>query len=313
MNRAALRWALSFALGAAALAAVLLLRPFPAGPRAFNAATAGAPINPAAPLVLVHIADLPPLGREPMMERFLEEMARLRPAAVLIGGDIVYGETREAYGLMTAFLRRLEALGIRVVAGPGNHERKAWPEYLRHFGTGAPERVDIGRVRVLSLDSGHGRDQFTPSQFRWFRRELERLDGQTPVVLLHHPLFRTNSSIRGEAGGSGGILHGHRRAFVDLCEARGVPIVLSGHWHCDGVFDARGAVRTDGPDFPGTKFVVTTALGADLRQVVPGVKLDFGYRVLVFEGGRLARYTEDTDGDGRPDPVASRVLAGGRP
>jgi predicted MPP superfamily phosphohydrolase len=313
MSRAALRWSLSFALGAAALGTVVLLRPFPDQGRTFDAANAARPLDPAAPLVLVHIADLPPLGREGMMERFLEEMAQLRPSAVLIGGDIVYGETREAYGLMTGFLRRLEALGVRLVVGPGNHERKAWPEYLRHFGTGAPERVDIGRVRVLSLDSGHGRDQFTPSQFRWFRRELDHLEGQTPVVLLHHPLFRTNTSLRGEAGGSGGILHGHRQAFVDLCEARGVPIVLSGHWHCDGVFDAKGVIRTDGPDFPGTKFVVTTALGADLRPVVPGAKLDFGYRILVFEGGRLVRYTADTNGDGRPDPVASRVLGGGRP
>ena len=66
----------------------------------------------------------------------------------------------------------MENLGIPVVSCPGNHERKAWIQYLRHFGPITWHRVDFGPFTILSLDSGHGRDQFTPAQFAWFKREL---------------------------------------------------------------------------------------------------------------------------------------------
>lgn len=300
------RAALSLLSGGLAAAAVLAFRPEALDRPRYSAALVARPAGDR--VVLVHIADLPPRERAPLMDRFVAEMAVLRPDGVLVGGDLVYDETREAYAWMADHFRRLEALGIRVVVAPGNHERKGWPEYLRTFGPNAPARADFGRVRVLVLDSAHGRDQFSPSQFRWFRSELQGLGGRTPVVLVHHPLFRAASGIRGEAGGSGGIVHGLRRDFIGLCEEAGVPIVLSGHWHCDGVFDAAGRLRTDGPGFPGTKFVITTALGNELRQVVPGSDLFHGYRVLVFEHGRLVSYTEDGNGDGRPDPVRSRRL-----
>lgn len=300
------RAVLTVLLGGLAAAAILGLRPARLDSPAFESP---GPSRPSADrVVLVHIADLPPLDRAPLMDRFVAEMAELRPDGVLVGGDVVYDETREAYAWMAAHFRRLEALGIRVVVAPGNHERKGWPEYLRTFGPNAPARVDFGKVSVLALDSAHGRDQLSPSQFRWFRRALDDLGGRTPVVLVHHPVFSAAPGIRGEAGGSGGRLHGLRDAFVRLCQERGVPLVLSGHWHCDGVFDATGRIRTDGPDFPGTKFVITTALGNELRPVVQGSPLFHGYRILVFEGGRLVRYTEDVDGDGRPDPVQSRRL-----
>lgn len=308
MSRAARSWSLSFALAAAALGLVAI-RPAPrAESHAFVSRGAQHPRDPKGRLRLVHIADLPPLGAENLMEQFLSEMARLRPDAILVGGDVVYGETPAAYDAMADYLRRLEDLGIQVIVAPGNHERKAWPEYLRHFGTQTGGRTDLGSVSVIRLDSGHGRDQLTPSQFRSFQAALEGLEGRTPIVLLHHPLFKAPSNLGGEAGGSGGILHGFREPFIELCRSKGVALVLSGHWHCDAVFDAQGHSRTDGPDLPGPLFVVTTSLGNELREVVPGVKLFHGYRVLEFEGGRLRRYTEDLDGDGRPDPVVSRPL-----
>jgi UDP-2,3-diacylglucosamine pyrophosphatase LpxH len=309
----ALRWFLAAVLAATTLAGVAGLRPRSDRGPEFRPAPNAAKLDPKARLTLVHIADLPPPGAEGLMERFIAEMAALRPAAVLVGGDLVYGETRRDYDFMTSCFRRLEALGISVVVAPGNHERKAWPEYLRHFGAQTNRRVDFGSVSILVLDTGHGRDQLTPSQFRWFKRTLAEVGTQTPVVLMHHPVFKAAPGIRGEAGGTGGIMHGFRKEFIDLCRTKGVAIVLAGHWHCDAVFDATGILRTDRPDFAGTKFVVTTSLGNELRRVVPGPAPRHGYRVMEFEGGRLVRYTEDADGDGQPDPAASRPLGKATP
>jgi predicted MPP superfamily phosphohydrolase len=313
MYSPALRWILAAALGAGSFAGVAWFRARSDRLPAFRPAPIATKGDPNAKLTLVHIADLPPPGKEATMEQFLKEMAVLRPAAVLVGGDLVYGETRRDYDFMTACFRRLEELGITVVVAPGNHERKAWPEYLRHFGAETNRRVDVGPVSVLVLDTGRGRDQLTPSQFRWFKRSLEEIGTQTPVVLMHHPVFKAAPGIRGEAGGTGGILHGFRREFIALCEAKGVALVLAGHWHCDAVFDATGTRRTDRPDFKGTKFVVTTSLGNELRRVFPGPDPWHGYRVLEFEGGRLRRYTEDVDGDGRPDVAVSRPLGRAQP
>jgi 3',5'-cyclic AMP phosphodiesterase CpdA len=165
--------------------------------------------------------------------------------------------------------------------------------------------VDLGPFAILSLDSAHGRDRLTPSQFHWFRDQLDSLKGRVPLVQLHHPIFPPGEAILGDGEKSGGPLFGYRDAFVRLCLERQVPIVLTGHWHQDAVFDAMGRFRDDTADFPGTKFVVTTALGDALRRVTRWPQRYHGYRILVFEQGRLVKYTQDLPGQPSPTPIAS--------
>lgn len=257
---------------------------------------------------LVQVADVAPPGREALMAQFLREMEALRPDAVLVTGDLAYAETPEWYGYLLRWVRSLEVLGIPVVVVPGNHERKGWPEYLRHFGWTTTHRTDLGPLRILSLDSAHGRDQLTPSQWLWLQGELEDAGGRTVVLQVHHPVFPAGEAVHGEAGGSGGSLHGFQPRLVRLCVARGVAAVLSGHWHADAVFDAAGRLRDDRADFEGPKFIVTTALGNELRRVTRWPGSHYGYRVLDFEAGRLVRYTHGSDAGGRPLPIASTPL-----
>ncbi|MBI4913028.1 MAG: metallophosphoesterase [Acidobacteria bacterium] len=257
---------------------------------------------------IVQVADLIIPGREALMEQFLLEMERLRPDAVLVTGDIAYAESRAWYDAMLGYFRRLELQGIPVLAAPGNHERKAWPEYLRAFGPLGDHCADLGPLRVISLDSAHGRDRLTPSQLGWLRDCLERAGDKVTVIQLHHPVFPAGPAQHGEAGGSGGSLQGFQKAFVDLCVQHRVAAVLSGHWHADAVFDAQGRLRDDTADFPGPKFIVTTALGNELRRVTRWPEVHYGYRVLEFEGGRLARYTHGDGPDGKPRPIASTPL-----
>jgi len=197
--------------------------------------------------------------------------------------------------------------GDAFLAAPGNHERKGWAAYLRAFGPG-PQRVDLGPLSVLSLDSAHGRDQFTPSEFNWLKRELDELDGRTPIIQLHHPVMPPGEAIHGEAGGSGGSLHGYRDQFMELCRVHQVPLVLSGHWHSDAIFDASGALRDDRADFPGTHFAVVTALGNELRRVTRWPHQYHGYRIIRFDGHTFLGETYDLDGSGHPNPIASVPL-----
>lgn len=266
------------------------------------------PRDPSGRWKVVHIADLPPPGRDDLLKIFLTRMSEVKPDLILASGDLGYGETAADFDRITTFFKDLERQGAVVAACPGNHERKAWIQYLRHFGPDTWQRVDFGPFTILSLDSAHGRDQFTPAQFHWFRQSLQASAGRTVLVQLHHPVFPSETATKGEAKGSGGVLGVRRAEFIQNCKDHGVLAVLAGHWHSDAVFDSTGRLRDDRPDFPGTKFIVTTTLGNEIRRVTRWPKSYFGWRLLTFEDGRLLSYTADLDGDGKPDPIASEPL-----
>jgi len=283
--------------------------------RSTAAAKPARPRDPAGRWKVVHIADLPPPGRDDLLKIFIARMSEVKPDLILASGDLGYGDTAVDFDRITNFFKELEIQGAVVVACPGNHERKAWIHYLRHFGPDTWHRVEFGPFTILSLDSEHGRDQFTPAQFNWFSQALQQATGRTVLVQLHHPVFPSETAPSGEAKGSGGILGARRAEFIQNCVDHGVVAVLSGHWHSDAVFDSSGRLRDDRPDFPGPKFIVTTTLGNEIRRVTRWPKCYFGWRLLTFEGGRLLSYTADLDGDGKPDPIASEPLlaeAGGR-
>lgn len=266
------------------------------------------PRDPSGRWKVVHIADLPPPGREDLLKLFVTRMSEVKPDLILATGDLGYGDTAADFDRITAFFKDLELQGAVVVACPGNHERKAWIQYLRHFGPDTWHRVEFGPFTILSLDSEHGRDQFTPAQFAWFKREIEKTRGRMVLVQVHHPVFPSETATSGEAKGSGGILGVKRVEFIRLCQQEGVAAVLSGHWHSDAVFDVKGRLRDDTCNFGGTKFIVTTTLGNEIRRVTRWPKSYFGYRVLTFQDGALLSYTADLDGDGKPDPIASEPL-----
>jgi predicted phosphodiesterase len=250
-------------------------------------------------LHLVQIADLPPPGRERLMEQFVEEMRVKQPDAVLVTGDINYTGSESNIEFIHDELAKLDA---PVIMTAGNHEREAWHRYLRVFGA-RDHRTQLGPLTILSIDSAHGRDALTPSMFRWLESQLKQVDGRSTIIQFHHPVFPPGSTANSEAGGTGGYMHGYRRAFLDLCQQHQVAIVLAGHWHQDAVFDQDGNFRTDRADFPGTKYVVTTALGADVRKVFEQSAMNNGYRWIEFVDGQLTSYSPDKN-----NPVPSTPL-----
>lgn len=248
---------------------------------------------------IAHIADLPPPGREPLMRLFVREINRRHPDAVLVTGDINYTGSESNIEFIAQQLAQLDA---PVVMTAGNHEREAWHRYLRVFGA-RDHRTDLGPLAILSLDSNHGRDALTPSALGWLQTQLENLGGRTPIIQLHHPVFAAGPMAGPESGGTGGYLRGQRQAFLELCRRFAVPLVLSGHWHQDAVFDQSGTLRADRVDFPGTKYVVTTALGAEARNIYSSVPVRNGYRWIEFTDGALTLYGTDAH-----NPIPSTPL-----
>ncbi len=235
---------------------------------------------------IVQLADLPLFlgdgSGDALMSRIVQEVNLIDPDLVLISGDIAYNGSWDHF---YAALEHFEGFEAPLVAGIGNHEYKGLASFFTLLGP-LNHIVDLGDRRVITLNSGHGRDQLTMSQYEWVRAAFEQRAGRKTLVQLHHPLFwKRNLGV-------------HVQDLVELCREHEVPIVFTGHWHGDYVFDESGAPRADTWDFEGTKYVVTTAAGADLRAPFSASPLHHGYRLVRLSGNELVNYTYDWDGDG---------------
>ncbi len=245
---------------------------------------------------IVQMADLPTLGRgdgDQRLQQIIDEINIINPHLVLMTGDIAYGGSWDQYYRLIAAMEKINA---PVIAAPGNHEYEGWAGYLTLLGE-PYHSVRYGNYQIIGLNSGHGRDQLTEAQFRWLEDELNKLEGRTPIVQLHHPMHH-RPDLRG-------YVAIHVTDMVQAFREMQVPIVLSGHWHGDAVYDERGNDRRDTWDFPGIPYVVTTAAGADLREKYSSSPLHHGYRLIYLDSGKLVSYTYDMNGDGDRDATSS--------
>ncbi|WP_455212114.1 metallophosphoesterase [Kaarinaea lacus] len=246
---------------------------------------------------MIQLADLPTLGGDESGDRLLQQIISevniINPNVVLFTGDIAYGGSWDQYRRLVDAMATVDA---PVIAVAGNHEYEGWAGYLHYFRE-PYHAVDYGRYKFISLNSGHSRDQLTESQFQWLLAQLRQLQDQTPIVQIHHPVHHTE--------GQRGYVHVKADELVTLFAKYDVPIVLSGHWHGDMVFDEHGNDRRDTWDFPGIPYVATTTAGADLREAYSASPLHHGYRLIRLKKDKLESYTYDYNGDGQRDAAAS--------
>ena len=246
---------------------------------------------------IVQLADLPTFGGDEsgdqLLRQIISEVNIINPNLVLFTGDIAYGGSWDQYRRLVDAMATVDA---PVIAVAGNHEYEGWAGYLHYFRE-PYHAIDYGRYKIISLNSGHSRDQLTESQYRWLLGQLRQLQDQTPIVQIHHPVHHTE--------GQRGYVHVRADELVALFRKHGVPIVVSGHWHGDMVFDEHGNDRRDTWDFPGTAYVATTTAGADLREAYSASPLHHGYRLIRLKNNTLQSYTYDYDGDGERDAAAS--------
>ena len=246
---------------------------------------------------IVQMADLPTLGGsgdgDRRLQQIVDEINIINPDLVLMTGDVAYGGQWDQYRRLLSAMARINA---PVIAAPGNHEYEGWAGYLTLLG--APyHSVNYGNLQIISLNSGHGRDQLTEAQFAWLQKRFRHLDGRIPIVQIHHPVQHR--------AGLHGFVASHVSDMVGMFRDAAVPIVLSGHWHGDAVYDENGHDRRDTWDFPGVPYVMTTTAGADLREGYSSSPMHHGYRLIRLNRGRLMSYTYDMDGDGQRDATSS--------
>jgi len=247
-------------------------------------------------LKLVQLADLPTLGDakgDQQLAKIIEEINIINPDLVLFSGDVAYGASWRQYQILE---RLLQDVAAPLILAPGNHEYYGWAGFLTTFGQ-PYHAVQYGDYRIISLNSGHGRDEFSYSQLRWFKRQLEKSEQSQRIVQLHHPVFH-----RPELEG---YLRGNVPSFTHLIKQHKVSVVLSGHWHGDSLYNERGEDVTDTWRVEGTPYVVTTTAGADFRPAYSNSPLHYGYRLLRYRDAELENFTYDYDGDGVRDPSSS--------
>jgi serine/threonine-protein phosphatase CPPED1 len=208
---------------------------------------------------------------------------RLRPAFVVVSGDLVNKADAE---LITAYRRivsRLDA-SIPLYNVAGNHDvgGEPTPESLalwrKNFGPdyySFRERNLYGIVLDSNLIHSPGKAPAgAAAQEVWLKQELARAkaSGARHIVQFqHHPWFLENA---GEADQYFNIPLARRRAYLDLLEGAGVRYVFSGHYH-------RNAYGKDG----ALEMITNAPVGKPLGKDPSGIRV-----VIVRPGSLEHRY-----------------------
>jgi predicted MPP superfamily phosphohydrolase len=164
-----------------------------------------------ASLRVAFVADLhlrhPDRGVAPRIERALRA---IRPDLVLVGGD-THDRPRWTAAAVEHLARYRAPLGVMVV--PGNHEHRGGVDLVA-FGRLLAERG----VRLLLNETVDVPIAGGPL----------RVVGVDDPATRHHDLDR---ALAGAASGGYRVLLAHSGAILPEAEARGIPLVLSGHTH----------------------------------------------------------------------------------
>jgi calcineurin-like phosphoesterase family protein len=227
---------------------------------------------------------------EASVQAIVDELNRLAPAVVLVTGDIAHNGRRREYDRAQLALERLS---MPFVCIPGNHDRRGWGAYLTRFGF--PYRsVTFGRWTLLGLDCGHGRDEFTESQFRFIERALDAAEPGRVIVLAHIPLAGARS------------VRAHARTVMELFERKRAPLVLSGHWHYGAEYGT--GVAAPGRAQGGTQFVVTVTAGGWLVKKPGGRRDPRGFTLIAVEDGRITSVEAHSGGVVRTPTAGAREV-----
>jgi 3',5'-cyclic AMP phosphodiesterase CpdA len=165
-----------------------------------------------------------------------------RPDLVIISGDFTQRAKEREFRAASAYLDRLRALGLKVLAVPGNHDVPLF-DLMRRFG--APldrykRYVDdglcpwfedddvavlgINTARSLTIRDGRiNREQIALMHERFAKVAV----GKVRILVTHHPLFAMPIGDGGELSEAVGR---HDDAVKGASKA-GIQIALAGHFH----------------------------------------------------------------------------------
>jgi 3',5'-cyclic AMP phosphodiesterase CpdA len=254
------------------------------------------------PVVLAQLTD-PHIGAtwsaaDPVsgFARAVAGVCELRPAAVLVSGDLTDHATDSEYETLRELL---EPIDVPVYLMVGNHDdRQVMRRHFELAGTGGEPlqyAVDVGALRLVALDSqrsGSDAGELDEARLGWLDGELAAApDAPTLVAVHHHP-----ASIGIPAFDRIGLSGADQEAFGEvLGRHRQVLAVVAGHVHrsCTTVIAGRPAFTA-----PSTYDQVVLDFGSD--QLVFGTQPP-GFAVHVLTDGRLVSHVQ---------PIGRRIDGG---
>jgi len=207
-----------------------------------------------------------------LLENALGHINRLKPAFVILTGDIVNEPADDAQA--DEAMRVLAQLNnnIPLYMLPGNHDIADHPviEYIdwyqRRFG---PDHYsfDLNHWHFVVLNSqivyyGENLTQLVREQLLWLRDDLQKAQSQFAdriIVFMHHPLFLENADQEDQYFV---IPQKSRKIYLELFEQFGVQKVFNGHLHQNNIAcDHNIEIVTTGP------------VGMPLGQAVSGFRI----------------------------------------
>jgi 3',5'-cyclic AMP phosphodiesterase CpdA len=252
---------------------------------------------------IAQISDLHFGAHDPaVVEALYATLVSLRPALVVVSGDVTQRARTRQFVEADAFLARLEAAGLPVLVVPGNHDVRAadrplerllrpLARYRRLVARDRPCFFADEEMAVLGLASAHGltiKDgRLTRSQIRAIGQCFaESARGATRILVTHHPLVPLPRKEEVERA-----LRGARRALAAV-KAADVHLVLAGHHHAHTVVLA-------GPTLSIDPQVMVVQAGTATSWRRRGTPNSFN---MIEVGPRVARIEEwiSDGGDFRP-------------
>ncbi len=202
-------------------------------------------------------------------ERLRTLVDSLRPALVLISGDLVRDALRvgeaEATGYYRLFNEKIGQFSVPTYTVPGNHEvfgiernkSQVSPDHplfgramYRQFRGPDYYSFNAGGIHFVALNTVDISDQWyyghvDSLQLAWLRRDLATIPPTTPVVTFNHiPFFSSAESLNGYNDGPpapslitvrGKLQYRHTVSnageVLALLSGRSYPLALSGHGH----------------------------------------------------------------------------------
>jgi 3',5'-cyclic AMP phosphodiesterase CpdA len=207
---------------------------------------------------IAHLSDVHFGRHDPQVVAAVEAfLAERRPELVVISGDFTQRARVAQYQEACAFIDRIEAMGLPVLAVPGNHDVPLYDVVRRFvrplhrykrfidddlcpwFETGELAVLGINTARSLTIKDG----SVSHEQMATIRERFHDVDAaKTRILVTHHPLFAMPIGDEGELSKT---VKRHGDALQAVAEA-GVDILLAGHFHRTYAQSARDMVETAG-------------------------------------------------------------------
>ena len=265
-----------------------------------------------ADLTFLHLTDLHLSNHEDALVNGLSPATKLRrlldrihtleikPAFLLISGDLVNDGQLAEYQYLRAWLPALEALGVPVLLGLGNHDARG------PFRQGLLGETDsdqpyyhsqtIDGLHVIMLDShlpGQVNGYLDATQLAWLDAELAKPMARGHLIALHHPPVPTTVRLLDTIG-----LNNPAELAAVVSRHQQVLGILSGHIHYSHVAQFANTISVTSPAvlytidpgvqqnlrlLDGSGFSIGTVRNGQLFMdtiMLPGSQEELTYRVI---------------------------------